>query len=311
MITCNVMEYSVGEVIGGIWFVDLKVGGEEEYTGIYVLSDGREALLIDVGPSSTGEKVLGALKDIGILFDSVRYLLLTHVHLDHGGACGGLIRFFPKATVIVHRRGAFHLVNPDAVLWKSSIKVLGNVAEIYGKPEPVPEERIVSIEDTFYLSLGNLDFEILPTPGHASHHVSIYCRNYRVLFPGDSAGVYVPSLDAMLPNTPPPFKLDKALRSIDAMIAFNPEVIAYTHFGVSREGLYNLSRCRRQLTAWYELIKEMKVRGIGKEDEMLGAIAQSDEDLKRFIAKSERLKGLQRGLRTSLRGLIQLVEDAQ
>ncbi|MER3447573.1 MAG: hypothetical protein C4291_12400 [Candidatus Dadabacteria bacterium] len=303
------MKYSLKEEMPGLWFVDLKVDGEEEYIGAYIVASGKEVALVESGPASTAGNLLDALCEIGFRSENVKYVLLTHVHLDHGGASGVLVEHFPNAYVVAHKRGIPHIVDPEMTLWKSSNEVLGFVAQIYGKPKPVPTERTIAVENKMHLTLGRLTFEIVPTPGHASHHVCILLHPGDVIFTGDAVGAYVPSLDVSLPQTPPPFRLNSALKSIETLILLEPKLSAYTHFGFSHHVTANLKNHYNQLVNWYESINEALSKGVKEERDILDLISDRDDDLKKFLINSERLKGLKRGVEVSLRGFIHLIEE--
>lgn len=303
------MKYSLKEEMPGLWFVDLKVGGEEEYIGAYIVASGKEVALVESGPARTAENLLDALGEIGFRPESVRYILLTHVHLDHGGASGALIEHFPNAYVVAHQRGIPHLVDPELALWKSSNEVLGFVAQIYGKPKPVSKEKTIAVENKMHLVLGKLAFEIVSTPGHASHHVCVFLYQGDVVFTGDAVGAYVPSLDVSLPQTPPPFRLNTALESIETLISLKPKLSAYTHFGVSPHGTAHLKNHYNQLVNWYEGTDEALSKGIKKEEDILDLISNRDSDLKKFLIDSERLNGLKRGVEVSLKGFLHLVKE--
>jgi glyoxylase-like metal-dependent hydrolase (beta-lactamase superfamily II) len=305
------MKYSVKEERPGVWFVDLKVGGEEEYTGAYIVASGKDVVLVEAGPSSTYENVLGALKEIGFRPQSVKYILLTHVHLDHGGAAGNLITHFSNAHVVAHQRGIQHLIDPETMLWKAANDVLGFVARIYGKPEPVPKERIISVVERLSLTLGKLNFEIIPTPGHASHHVCIFLHPANIVFTGDAAGIYIPSSDVVLPATPPPFKLAPALDSLNILAELEPKLAAYTHFNISSRAKEKLRKHCDQLIVWYECAKEIIATGIEREEEKFDLISRRDSDLRKFLRTSDNLGGLRRGMKTSLRGFLQIAKEEQ
>lgn len=305
------MKYSINEERPGVWFVDLKVGGEEEYTGAYIVASGKEVVLVEAGPASTHENMLGALGEIGFRPESVKYILLTHVHLDHGGAAGNLITHFPSAYVVAHQRGIEHLINPETMLWKAANEVLGFVATIYGKPEPVARERIIPVVERLSLTLGKLSFEIIPTPGHASHHVCIFLYPASIVFTGDAAGIYIPSCDLVLPATPPPFKLAPALKSLDTLVELEPKLAAYTHFNISDRAKERLKKHCDQLVVWYECAKEIIARGIEGEEEMLDLISRRDSELKKFLLISEKLGGLRRGVNTSLRGFLEIAHEGR
>src|SRR3989304_1656203 len=182
------MRYSLREELPGLWFLDLKVGGEEQYIGSYIIASGNEVALVEVGPSSTALNVIHALDEIGFHPTDVKYLLPTHVHLDHAGASGTLLKHFPNASVIAHKRGVVHLADPEATLWTASKAVLGFVAEIYGKPEPVPNEKIIPVEDKMSLTLGKLCCTFLPTPGQVRRNLMLsFGLRYEVLT-GDAVG---------------------------------------------------------------------------------------------------------------------------
>lgn len=293
----------------GFWFIDLKVDGEREYSGAYVLKSGKGIALVEVGPASTYQKILSALEDIELACEDVKFIFLTHIHLDHAGALGNLITHFPNASVIVHRRGKEHLIDPESVLWNASKRVLGFVADIYGKPRSVPEDRIIAVEKRINFKLGDISFEIVPTPGHASHHVCIFLETEKLLFSGDAAGIHIPSLGVLLPISPPPFKLELAIRSIETMISLNPRLIAFTHFDVSDNGSRLLRKYRRQLMMWYREIKKIVVRGIEDRGEMLDFISKRDKDLKTFLERSESFPGIRRGVESGLEGFLQLVME--
>ncbi|MBI4228676.1 MAG: MBL fold metallo-hydrolase [Deltaproteobacteria bacterium] len=303
------MIYSIKEELPGLWFIDLKVDGEREYTGAYVIKSGKETALIEVGPVATYKKVLSVLEDIGQPYQDIKYIFVTHIHLDHAGALGNLIKHFPNASIIVHKRGKEHLIDPERTLWKASKRVLGVVADLYGKPESVPENRIMTVEKRMCFDLGEPSLEVIPTPGHASHHVCIFLEKERVIFSGDAAGFYIPSLDVLLPISPPPFKLELAIKSIEAMISAQPQLIAFTHFDVSKNGSQVLRKYYRQLMIWSREIKRIVVKDIRDKGEMLDFISKRDKDLRRFLENSDSFLGIRRGVESGLEGILQLVSE--
>ncbi len=173
----------------------------------YVI-DGEKPFLVESGPTSSIPKLLSGLRRTCMLnFEDVEYVAVTHVHLDHGGGAGTLLKSLPNAKVIVHPRGLPHLVDPER-LWPSSQSVLGFISEIFGKPEPVPKDRIIPVtEGTFDLAEG-AKLTVIETLGHASHNLSFHESFNGGVFPGDAAGTYLPEFDVVVPTTPPPFHLD-------------------------------------------------------------------------------------------------------
>jgi len=251
-----------------LYLIDLEPGGFENFIASYVVLDEKTAI-IETGPTSTIPNLLKGLKEIGVSTGDVDFVAISHVHLDHGGGAGTLMQRLPNAKLVVHPRGAPHLVNPEK-LWTQSRQVLGKVAEMYGEPEPVSSERIIQTFDGMSLNLGkDIELEILETLGHASHHFSYNEKSSRILFPGDAAGIYINQFDVIVPTTPPPFHLETALSSIDKLIQKEPNLLCYTHFGVAENAIEKLNRHSAQLRLWAEIV------GNGlKKDETLEAISE-------------------------------------
>ena len=198
-----------------------ETGGFKNLICSYVIK-GAKITLVESGPTSSVPNLVSGLKELDIKFEDVEYLAITHVHLDHGGGAGTLLKFLPNAKVLVHPRGMPHLINPER-LWASAQEVLGFVSEIFGKPEPVPKERIIPVnEGTFDLDDG-AKLKVIETVGHASHNLSFQESFNGGVFPGDAAGTYFPEFDVVVPTTPPPFYLDVALASLDKLISLKPD----------------------------------------------------------------------------------------
>ena len=210
---------------------------------------------MESGPTSSVPNLISGLKELGISFEDVQYLAITHVHLDHGDGAGTLLKFLPNAKVLVHQRGMHHLINPER-LWQSAQTVLGFVSEIFGKPEPVPKERIIPItEGTFDLGDG-AKLKVIETLGHASHNLSYQESFNSGVFPGDAAGTYFPEFDVVVPTTPPPFHLDAALASLDKLINLKPSVLYYSHFGKAADAVQRLKDYKVQLNYGQKLLKK-------------------------------------------------------
>ena len=196
--------------------VEPPIPGWDEFIGVYVLK-GQQVALVDVGPQSSAENLLDGLRKLGIETSDVSHILLTHIHIDHAGAAGELLKVLPNATVIVHPRGASHLANPEK-LWEGSLKTLGDLAEKYGRPQPVPQERIIAAEDGMQFEAGRgVKMEAIHTPGHAAHHMSFIELNSGMLFAGEVGGVYTGKIDLLRPATPPPLILEHKVASIDKL----------------------------------------------------------------------------------------------
>ena len=233
--------------------IDLKPVDIENLVCSYVLKAAK-VVIIESGPLTSVENLLAGLKEIGIKNEQVDYLAVSHVHADHAGGAGVLLRYLPNAKLLVHPRGAPHLVNPKK-LWTQTKQVLGKVAEMYGEVEPVPKERIITVTDEMTISLGeSVELKVLDTPGHASHELSFYENTARGIFTGDTAGIYLDKFDVVIPTTPPLFYLEKASASISRLIEMAPKKLYYSHFGPADDAVKKLKAYAAQLKLWGEII---------------------------------------------------------
>ncbi len=269
------------EIGKGIFQIDLETGGFKQLIASYILR-GEKNLIVDSGPTSSIPNLLLGLKEIGIKPQDVSYLALTHIHVDHGGGVGTLLKSLPKAKVIVHPRGLTHIVDP-ARLWAASKETLGFAAETFGAPEPVPQDKILLASEGLTFNLGaGLTLKTIETPGHAAHNLSYYEHLNKSLFAGDSAGAYFPEYETVFPTTPPPFRPDVALISIDKMIKLNPEALCYSHFGKASNATKRLREYAIQIEMWLNIIKE-NIK-LGKSDvEIREAIFQEDDTVQHII----------------------------
>ena len=202
-------------------------------------------VIVDPGPESTSDTLLDALGD-----EEPRALLLTHIHFDHAGAAGALVREFPDLEVWVHERGARHLVDP-ARLVASAKRLYGDTFDrLWGEVVPIPERNIRVLRG----GESREGWDVAYTPGHASHHVSYRHDATGWVFAGDTAGVRLPPGDLLLPPTPPPdFDLVAWRASIDTIEAWEPQTLAITHFGDYRDVAEHLDRLREALARLSEM----------------------------------------------------------
>lgn len=251
------------------------IPGYDKFIGPYLLS-GEKNAVVDTGPSTAIPSFLYALRIIGMNLRDIDYIVFTHIHIDHAGSAGGVVKELPNAMVLAHGRAHEHLVNPTA-LWEASLKALGDYAIKSGPIDPVPEDRIIDATDQMELNLGNgLAPEIYLTPGHSVHHLSLFDRTNGVLLAGEAAGVCING--AIRLATPPPFKLDVTLSSIDKLIKLNPIKLCYGHFGCYDNGLERLKLYRKKLVEWFEIINEAARMGKNPE-QILKVLREKDRDL--------------------------------
>ncbi len=207
-----------------------------------------DGVVVDPGPESCIQTLLEGLQG------DLRALLLTHIHLDHAGATGALVRSHPHLTVYVHENGAPHLADPSKLL-KSAARLYGDdMQRLWGEVLPVPEERIHVLRGGETVE----GMRVAYTPGHASHHVSYFHQDAGDVYVGDMAGVRAPGYDFTVAPTPPPdIDVDGWLASVDEIEAFGAEAVCMTHFGRHADAAAQLDRLRRSLRERAERARTM------------------------------------------------------
>ncbi|MCP4699174.1 MAG: MBL fold metallo-hydrolase [Gammaproteobacteria bacterium] len=204
----------------------------------HLLTENGHAAFIDTGTSHSCANLLGALEVYGISREKVEYVIVTHVHLDHAGGAGALLRALPNARLVVHPRGARFMSNP-AKLIAGAVSVYGekNVQALYGDIVPVPAQRIIKAPDGFELILQGRTLLFLDTPGHARHHFCIVDKRSRGIFTGDTFGLSYREFDTekgafIFPATAPVhFEPEAMHASIERLLEYDPERCYLTHYG--------------------------------------------------------------------------------
>jgi glyoxylase-like metal-dependent hydrolase (beta-lactamase superfamily II) len=224
--------------------IDLHHQGAERVIGSYLLDTEDGPALFDCGPTTCLASLKQGLQDRGLALADVRHLLLSHIHLDHAGAAGVLVREQASLQVHVSAIGAPHLVDPSR-LEASARRLYGDsFDDLWGELAPVPEENVHVVGERV------LGLECFPTPGHASHHVS-YLESGGTLYAGDAAGVRIQPDRVVLPPTPPPdFDLEVWSRTLDEIERRDPVRLALIHFGIATDVTQHLDELRDRLRAW-------------------------------------------------------------
>jgi glyoxylase-like metal-dependent hydrolase (beta-lactamase superfamily II) len=216
--------------------------------GSYVLDTDDGPAIFDCGPAPTVDALKAGLADRGLSLGDMRHLLLSHIHLDHAGAAGVLVRERPELQVHVSEIGAPHLVDPSR-LESSARRLYGDAFDtLWGELAPVPSENIHVVGKRV------LGLDCFPTPGHASHHVSYLDRD-GTLYAGDAAGVRIQPGRKVFPPTPPPdIDVDGWERTIDEIERRAPQRLALIHFGVAEDPVRHLAELRLELLDWAEFV---------------------------------------------------------
>ena len=244
-----------------ISIIDLRPVGLENFIASYVLKGQKATAIVETGPTCSIPNLLSGLKEIGVENEDVDYVAVSHIHIDHAGGAGTLMQHLPNAKLIVHAKGAPHIVNPEK-LWEQSKLVLGEVAIVYGEIKPVPADRVITPSDGMALDLGgSLQLNVLETLGHASHHLAYFETETRGIFQGDAAGIYFPQLDVTIPTAPAPFHLELTMASLEKLARLQPNRLYYTHYGPVEKAVDRIKRYEAQLQLWAKVVSEAVKRG--------------------------------------------------
>jgi glyoxylase-like metal-dependent hydrolase (beta-lactamase superfamily II) len=238
-----------------LWLIDTCFQGEPGVIASYLLSGPAGLALVDVGSAASVEHLLAGVVAAGFDPGGVQHLLLTHIHLDHAGATGTLVRLLPRAHVYVHALGAPHLMDPTRLL-ASATRIYGDrMDRLWGRVEPVPADRMTVVEAGYQVRAGARTLDVLYTPGHAVHHVS-YCDGARRdLFAGDAAGVRLQGMSFVRPPTPPPdLNLEDWTATLDTLLALDLRRLYLAHFGPADDVEDHLRQLRARLRSWGELL---------------------------------------------------------
>jgi glyoxylase-like metal-dependent hydrolase (beta-lactamase superfamily II) len=221
--------------------IDLFHQGNARTIAAYVVDTDDGPALFDCGPTTTVSALKDGLTQHGLELTDIRHLLLSHIHLDHAGAAGVLVREHPTLQVHVSEIGAPHLVAPER-LERSARRLYGDTFDtLWGELAPVPEANVRVVGDRV------LGLDCFPTPGHASHHVSYLDRD-GTLYAGDAAGVRIQPGRFVMPPTPPPeFDLDTWQQTLEEIERRDPERLALIHWGVADDPQRHLAELRLEL----------------------------------------------------------------
>jgi glyoxylase-like metal-dependent hydrolase (beta-lactamase superfamily II) len=219
--------------------------------------------LVETGTSRSVPNILATLDALDVGREQLRYIIPTHVHLDHAGGAGQLMRLFPDAELLIHPRGARHMIDPTRLV-ASSIQVYGAQAfeQLYGEIIAIPAQRVRTLESGETVSLGTRQLDVLHTRGHAEHHLCLFDRHTNSWFSGDMFGISYPSLrlddGAYLMPATTPTQFDPALyaASLDALAARQPQRMCLTHYGALTFAPGQVDCLKRQLRAYASLAGE-------------------------------------------------------
>ena len=212
--------------------------GRPGLAACYLLQQNGRLAIIETGVGGTVPRILQLIENLGYRRDDVDFIIITHVHLDHAGGAGGLMQALPNARLVVHPRGAKHMVNPE-VLEAGAMAVYGEdrYRATYGELIPVPENRVLIADDEFELNFNGRQLKFFDTPGHARHHFCVYDPTSQGIFTGDTLGIVYRELchahkNFVMPSTTPvQFEPERLKASMQRLMSLNPRYFYLTHYG--------------------------------------------------------------------------------
>src|SRR5436305_5911020 len=231
--------------------------GRAVVTSAYLVH-GSEPALVETGPTTSAEAVAAGLASLGMGREDLAHVVVTHIHLDHAGGLGRIAVGYPNATVWIHQRGAPHMADPSRLLASAS-RVYGEdrMVRMFGPVDPTPAERIRAIDEGDSIPLGDRSLEVMYTPGHASHHVSLVDSGSGAVFTGDALGVHLPDVRVLQPATPPPdIDVEAGVASIERIRERADSLLLFSHFGPVTEVDELCAIAAARLQRWAGIVRD-------------------------------------------------------
>lgn len=270
---------SVEKLLENIYLIDGYDLNMKERTGTYVLTE-RDLTIVETSSSPSVPHIIEGLKELGYSPTDIKYIIVTHIHLDHAGGAGLLLQQCPNAKVVVHPKGERHLADPTKLIAGARAVYGEKFDSLFNPILPIPEESLVVMNNEDTLTIGeDCTLTFYDTPGHANHHFSIYHPTVNGMFTGDTAGVFYRMLlkegiEFYLPTTSPnQFSPDKMLQSIKLYKDLSLSYIFFGHYGMSE----NPEEVYEQVSFWIDKFVEFANRGLSKGEtveEQINIISQ-------------------------------------
>lgn len=248
----------------------------------YLIREGDQLVFVDTGTSNNVPMLLELTRELGLSPEHVDFVIPTHVHLDHAGGSGALMAQCPNATLVIHPKGAPHMIDPSR-LTEGATAVYGEAAfaRDFGRLEPVAEDRVVTADDGLEIVLGDRRLVMVHSPGHANHHFCVFDSATRGFFSGDTFGISYRELDTgrgpylFAPTTPVAFDPDAWLESIDKLLAFDPQAMYLTHFGRLPDPEAHADTLRASIRALADIALEEESRDDeGRSERLQAAVSR-------------------------------------
>lgn len=250
----------------------------ERFAASHLVVENGKAAFIDVGTSHSAERLVAALHAAALQEADVLYVIVTHIHLDHAGGAGRLLELFPKASLVVHPKGARHMVNPEKLI-AGSVQVYGQQRFdlLYGEIKGIDQQRIIEAADGFQLDLNGRRLVFIDTPGHARHHFCVWDEKSNGVFTGDTFGLAYPELQLagqrpflICTTSPSAFEPEAMVQSIERVMALQPETLYLTHFGPVTADSRSIEELKQLVRDHAELARQKR----GEEELLTESVAE-------------------------------------
>ena len=251
----------------------------KKFAAIHFIKKNNKLLIIDTATNHSANRFLSALRTLNISPESVEWIVLTHVHLDHSGGAGLLMRMCQNARLAVHQRGVRHMVNPEK-LWASVVSVYGKeeAENQYGQLIPVDENRIIAMGEGEIISFQNRRLQIFDAPGHANHHIVIFDEESKSFFTGDAFGIAYPELTSengefvFISSTPTQFEPVKFHTTIKKIMEQKPKSCFLTHFSKIMNIEKNGYELLKQIDEYVTITEQARNNHEDRQDQIRGEL---------------------------------------
>jgi glyoxylase-like metal-dependent hydrolase (beta-lactamase superfamily II) len=273
----------------GMEFVDLNFLGRPGIIATAILQSAAGVALVDPGPSTTLAGLKAQLAETGIGLTDIRQILLTHIHLDHAGCAGALMDDCPHAELLVHERGAPHMVDPSKLMASATRLYGADMERLWGEMRPAAAARVRILQGGERIGVSGRMLRVGYTPGHASHHVSYFDPSSGIAFVGDTAGIRRGQGNYILPPTPPPdIDLEAWRQSADLILAWAPDTLFLTHFGPFHGPQPHFQELFERLQLWSELVRRLlRDPSLTDDQRQERFVDEAVQELRRTVGDSE------------------------
>ncbi|MCS7143019.1 MAG: MBL fold metallo-hydrolase [Aigarchaeota archaeon] len=261
------MAVYIASVARGVHIIDTGGAGFDNTIAAYLVVGQKGSALLDTGYARCATRIVDVLSSVGITGPDLRYIIPTHLHLDHYGGASWLVDHYPQARVLVHEKAYRHVIDPSRLT--SSVRTVYDESFLakVGTVKPINEERVGVIHDDEVIDLGGMTLRSIYAPGHAPHHLVLLIEDVRYVVSADVFSTRYPFVSIAVPNTPPPnFDLEEALRSMRRVSELSPRLVLSAHYGTFIPSEEFFSEEAEGYVRWVRGVEELKRRGLSPEE---------------------------------------------